>query len=125
MEPKNAKAIIMYYYNIPEMIASLEQERHDTEDCNRLLEITTKIRVLIADAEQVKEYLDMIDHKYKLLFMMRYLDKYSWVRISVELGVPNSTVRSWHTKAVKYLAELLDQMPMAEEVLHRALYARN
>lgn len=48
----------------------------------------------------------------------------SWANISVRMGAPDSTVRSWHDKAVLCLGKALDEVPMAEELLERASRAR-
>lgn len=62
--------------------------------------------------------------KYKSILQLRHKCHHSWANISVRMGAPDSTVRSWHDKAVLCLGEALDEVPMAEELLERASRAR-
>ena len=55
---------------------------------------------------------------------MRHRFGYSWGKISVTLGVPDSTARNWYHKAVLCLGEALEDVPMADELVGRASRAR-
>ena len=104
--------------------AALAEQIDDRNIRNRLEEISIKMQVLVADAAAIRDSIDAVHGKYKRLIFMRYLDKYSWARISAEIGVPDSTARSWCVKAVERLGEALDDVPMVGEILGRASRAR-
>lgn len=90
----------------------------------RIQEIGVRLVVLRGDAAAIRACLDGLAAKYKSILQMRHKCHYSWAAISVRMGVPDSTVRSWHDKAVLCLGEALDETPMAEELLVRASRAR-
>ena len=90
----------------------------------RLREIDVKKQVLRGDEAVIRGCLDALNSKYKRLVSMKYLNGYSWAKISVSLGVPDGTVRRWNGKALERLGELLEDAPMVEELLGRASCAR-
>ena len=90
----------------------------------RLQEIHVRLLVLEGDAAAVRGCLDGLSGKYKSILQMRHKCHHSWAGISVRMGAPDSTVRSWHDKAVACMGEALDEVPMAEELLGRASRAR-
>lgn len=128
MRYKHVKTMLLYYRGIPEMIKLLKQERDGLKShpggSGRPQEIVVKLQVLEADAEAIQSCMDLLNGKYKRLLKMRYLNRYSWTNISVRLGVPDSTVRHWHERAIARLAELFGEVPMSDEILGRALRAR-
>ena len=87
-------------------------------------EIGVKLEVLEGDAAAVRACLDGLCGRYKRVLEMRHRFGYSWGKISVKLGVPDSTARNWYHKAVLCLWEALDDVPMAEELVGRASRAR-
>lgn len=91
---------------------------------NRLEEISVRDQVLAVDRENIQGCLDMLKGEYKRLILFKYRDRYSWARIAVENGVPDRTVRWWHEKALDRLGEMLEEVPMADELLGRASRAR-
>ena len=90
----------------------------------RIQEIDIKKQVLQGDAAIIRDCLDALNSKYKSLVFMKYLNGYSWAKISVLLGVPDGTIRRWNDRAIERLGELLDEAPMAWEILGRASRAR-
>lgn len=90
----------------------------------RLQEIHVRLLVLEGDAAAVRGCLDGLSGKYKSILQMRHKCHHSWAAISVRMGAPESTARSWHDKAVACLGEALDEVPMTEELLARASRAR-
>lgn len=91
---------------------------------NRLEEIHVKMQVLHADAAMIRSCLDILGGRYQRVLSMRYQNGYSWAKISIELGRSDSTIRHWHDKAVIRLGKLLEDVPMSDELLSRALCAR-
>lgn len=91
---------------------------------NRLQEIAVRLTVLEGDAAAVRGCLDGLNGKYKRIIQLRHHFGYSWAKISVRMGMPDSTARSWHDKAIVCLGEALDEVPMVEELLGRASRAR-
>ncbi len=83
-----------------------------------------RVHVLEADREKIQDCLNAINGEYTRLILHHYRDKYSWVKISVLIGVPERTIRRWHGKALDRLGEALEEMPMTEELLGRASRAR-
>lgn len=159
MRDKNTRKIIQYYYEIPEMVRLLREERREQEAVydtlrsacgggtpgggmpgkpvenaavradtagawERIQEIDVKLRVLEADAAAVRGCMDGLSGKYKRILQMRHQYHYSWAKISVRMGTPDSTVRSWHDRAVNCLREALEEVPMVDELMGRASRAR-
>lgn len=90
----------------------------------RLQEIAVRLTVLESDAATVRGCMDGLSGKYKRIIQMRHQFGYSWTKISVRMGTPDSTARSWHDKAIVCLGDALDEAPMWEELLARASRAR-
>lgn len=159
MNRKDVKAVVQYYYEIPNMARMLDQERETLEGeynalgsvnmdgmphgatpgkpvealalktaaagvWDRLREIDVRRQVLDGDEAAIREALDGMAGRYKRLLSMRYQYRYSWAKISIRLGVPDSTARGWHEKAILVLGHALDDGPMAGEILGRASRAR-
>ncbi|MCM1296366.1 MAG: hypothetical protein NC311_12575 [Muribaculaceae bacterium] len=159
MNRKNVKTAVQYYYEIPNMMRLLRQEKDELESLydslgsvnmdgmphgsapgrgveglamrtdsrgvwERLQEIDVRQQVLEGDEAALRDVMDSLNGKYKNLLSMRYCYRYSWVKISVRLSVPDSTVRSWHERALLALADGLKDAPMMEEILGRASRAR-
>lgn len=66
---------------------------------------------------------DLTARAYQAL-IMRLIRGYSWTKISGKLGVPDSTARNWHGRAVERLGEVLEEVPMVDELAERATRAR-
>ena len=67
----------------------------------RLAQIAEQERVLLEDQAVIRVCLDGLNSKYKQLVLMRYVRGYSWAKIGVRLGTPDSTARSWHERAME------------------------
>ncbi len=91
---------------------------------DRLREINVKISVLEMDREAIRGCFDCLRGEYKRLLFWRYFCKYSWGRIAAEMGVPNSTARNRHDKALERFGNALEDVPMSDEILIRAGLAR-
>lgn len=91
---------------------------------NRLQEISVQVEVLEGDAANIRGALDAVNGKYKSVIIMRLIRGYSWTKISGKLGVPDSTARNWHGRAVERLGEVLEDVPMVDELTERATRAR-
>ena len=91
----------------------------------RLQEIRVRLAVLESDAALVRSALDDLSGKYKQILGWRLLRGYSWGKISVRMGAPESTVRYWFKMALSKLAEILSEAPMADELELRASRARS
>lgn len=91
---------------------------------NRLQEIGVQVAVLEGDAANIRGALDAVNGKYKSVIIMRLVRGYSWTKISGKLGVPDSTARNWHGRAVERLGEVLEEVPMVDELAERATRAR-
>ena len=75
----------------------------------RLAQIAEQERVLLEDQAVIRACLDGLNSKYKQLVLMRYVRGYSWAKIGVRLGTPDSTARSWHERAMERLGEALEE----------------
>lgn len=89
-----------------------------------LKRIENKIAVLDSDTGAIKEALDALYGKYKKVLILRYQHNYSWAKISVQMRVPDSTVRNWHDRALDRLGEALSGMKKTSGILDRASRAR-
>ena len=70
----------------------------------RLAQIAEQERELLEDQAVIRGCLDGLNSKYKQLVLMRYVRGYSWAKIGVRLGTPDSTARSWHERAMERLS---------------------
>lgn len=91
----------------------------------RLREIEARLHTLDADAATIRRSLDALGSKYKRMILLRVLCNYSWARISVKLGVPDSTVRYWYRLALERLAAVLEEESGVSELERRASRARS
>lgn len=92
---------------------------------DRVQEIGVRLEVLEADAATIRGSLDAMSGKYKSLLHMKLLYGYSWGKISVRMGVPDSTARYWYKRALDRLAGILEEAPMCDELEGRASRARS
>lgn len=105
-------------------VEALAMQAIENDVSTRLRNISARIRLLKEDAAAIRECLDALNGKYKRVISLRYLRCYSWAKISIEIGVPDSTVRNWHDKALDRLGEALDEVPEVDKLLARASRAR-
>ncbi len=90
----------------------------------RLREIAARLCVLGEDAETIRRCLDTVNGRYKSILLMRYVYGYSWGKISVRLGVPDSTARHWDEKALDRMGKTLEDGEEIAGILRRASHAR-
>lgn len=90
----------------------------------RLAEIAKRLVILAEDAHDIRACMDGIGSRYNRILSMRYGCKDSWGKISASLGTPDSTVRSWHNRALDIIGEALDNVPTIGEIWGRASRAR-
>lgn len=90
----------------------------------RLREIGKRIDELDADKQRIQRALDALNGRYKRALKMRYLDGYSWAKISVRIGASDSTVRRWNDKALSRLGKALEEGGEVRGILDRASRAR-
>ena len=105
-------------------VESMVETLDENHTADRLKVVAVKIQILEMDADAIKSCLDALNGRYKTLIIMRYSRGYSWAHISLEMGVPDSTVRNWHDKAMERLGEVLEDVPMVDELAGRASRAR-
>lgn len=91
---------------------------------DRLREIATKEKQLMKDEASIRACLNAINARYKQVIIMRHVHKYSWAKISVTTGTPDSTVRHWYRKALERFGEALEEVPGVGELVERASRAR-
>ena len=106
----------------PTEMLAIKMEESDA--WGRIQEIGVKVQVLQVDEATIRGCMDALNGRYKSLLNMKYFRRYSWAKISASLGTPEATARRWNDKALDRLGELLDDTPMAEELLGRASRAR-
>lgn len=91
---------------------------------DRIREIESRVQVLEDDQRYIQSALDAVNGRYKIILTMRYINGYSWARIAVSIGVPDSTVRNWNKKALIRLGKALEEAGETDEILGRASCAR-
>lgn len=91
----------------------------------RLREIEARLGVLETDAATIRGALDALGGNYKRIITMRALRRDSWAKISVNMGVPDSTVRYWYRLALNQLGAVLAEAQDADELERRASRARS
>ena len=106
-------------------LADSSEEYERTE--NRLL---VRRGVLLADRDNIRDQLDRMNGDYKIILRGRYVYpqkslQRGWTNIAAELGVKEITAQRKEKVALAILGPMLDEMPMAEEILLRAYDARD
>lgn len=106
-------------------LADSSEEYKRTE--NRLL---VRRGVLLADRDNIRDQLDRMNGDYKIILRGRYVYtqkslQRGWTSIAAELGVKEITAQRKEKVALAILGPMLDEMPMAEEILLRAYDARD
>ena len=101
----------------------------DNEYRNRENELMVRRSVLCADRAAIQTQFDRLNCRYKSILEGRYLYakkplQKSWKSIASRLGVKVITAQRWEKFALSAFGTMLDEMPMAEEVLLRAYDAR-
>lgn len=91
---------------------------------DRLAEIEEKERTLTGDAANIRACLDTLNGKYKQVIALRYVYGYSWAKTAIKINAPDSTARSWETKAMKRFGEVLEELPGVDDLAARASRAR-
>lgn len=129
MKQKVVKVVLGYYRGIPSALRELQRERRELRGeersaAARLAEIADATETAERDRALVAGCLDGIAVQYKRVLQMRYGGGYSWGRISAEMGVPDSTVRHWHDRALQRMGEALEAEGRAEALVERAMKAR-
>lgn len=100
-------------------------ERTDARNVwGRLEAISVRQCVLDADGETIQGCIDALKGEYKHLVILRYRYKYSWPKIAVKMSATERTAKRRHDKALDRLGEVLEDVPMSDEILGRASRAR-
>lgn len=132
MERKTAEEIVEYYMEIPGMMNLLRQEKEkierkrneEPEAYCRIAEIDVNMQVLERDEVSIRSCIDGLNSKYKKLILLRSGNRYSWGGVAARVGLPESTARDWHKKACRKLGDMMEEIPMIEELVYRASRAR-
>lgn len=85
---------------------------------------------LMGDRDNIRDQLDRMNGDYKIILRGRYVYpqkslQRGWTSIAAELGVKEITAQRKEKVALAILGPMLDEMPMAEEILLRAYDARD
>lgn len=96
----------------------------------RIAECKVQTAVLRADETAIRSQLDRLDYRYKIVLEGRYIhagqnERESWRKIAGRTHWSEATARRKERFALVRLGEMLDGVPMIEEVLARALDARD
>lgn len=91
----------------------------------RLDEIGVRICVLDTDRDKIRGCLDSLKGEYKKLLDLRYGSGYSWAIIAARMSTTERTAKRWNDRALDRLAEVIADAPMAEELVERAMRARD
>lgn len=92
---------------------------------DRIDEIGVRICVLDTDHDKIRGCLDILKGEYKKLIELRYRSGYSWAIIAARMSTTERTAKRWNDRALDRLAEALADTPMAEELVERAMRARD
>jgi hypothetical protein len=96
----------------------------------RMAECTVWIEVWRADERAIKAQLDRMDNRYKAILAGRYIygpngRRKKWAQLSGEVHWSEGTLKRKLPYALVRLGEMLDGVPMIEEILARAKDARD
>lgn len=91
---------------------------------DRLTVLSIRERILTMDEVEIQRCLDELNWEYKRLIILRHQEHSSWVRVAMKRGIPESTARVRYGRALERLGDLLDTVPMVDELLERAICAR-
>lgn len=125
MTQVDAKTVLEYLYDIPSALTMLRQEmQYPAHTVEQVRAMATRESSLMQDAETIRGCVLMLHSRYRKIIEMRYGEHRTWASISVNLYVPDSTVRHWHGAALTRIAECLDSVPDSRELVERAQLAR-
>ena len=92
---------------------------------NRLQEISVQVEVLEGDAANIRGALDAVNGKYKSVIIMRLIRGYSWTTKFPASWVCRTARRGIGTaELLERLGEVLEDVPMVDELTERATRAR-
>lgn len=96
----------------------------------RLAECRVTLTVLQTDESALRGLLDRMDYRYKILLEGRYIfdgkhPRENWRKLACKTHWSEATARRKERFALTRLGEMLDGIPMIDEVLARALDARD
>lgn len=125
MTQMDARVVLEYLYDIPSALAMLRQDmQYPAHTVEQVKAMAARESSLKRDAETIKGCILMLHSRYRKIIELRYGEHRTWAAISVRLYVPDSTVRHWHGAALTRIAECLDSVPDAIELVERAQLAR-
>lgn len=81
----------------------------------RLKEIARTEQELEADRRRIQAAFDGVNCRYKAVMKSHFMNEYSWARIGIERGVPESTIRSWASRGLERMMEALQGTTEPEE----------
>ncbi len=96
----------------------------DKEIKAKLDEIAVRITVLQADRQNIAGQINRLYSVYKALILERFLYGHTWEATAAKLSYSRRQAMRVQEKALERLGQLLDDMPMAGEILTRARDAR-
>lgn len=80
---------------------------------------------LQGDAGMIRMQTDRLRAVYKTVLFEHYVYNHSWVKTSIRIRQSEATAKRKGYEGLQRLAELLEELPMAEELLARARVARD
>lgn len=105
--------------------AALALKMAESGNAERRKELIARREVLQGDSAAIRGQIDRLRGVYKMVLFKKYVFGHSWVRVACRIEASTATAKRKGYEGLTRLAVLLDDMPMADEILARARDARD
>ena len=100
--------------------AQLALRMADTDTARRLCELDVREAVLLEDKAAIRAALDRLNSRHKELLATRFIDGHNWELVACRIGLSRRQTIRVSVVALTRLGVMLDEVPMAGEILARA-----
>ena len=91
----------------------------------RLQELHARAEVLRSDAALIRGQIDRLRDVYKTVLLMRYVHGNNWHDVAAKIKYSEAQAKRLRLRGIVRLGELLEDVPMAAELVARARDARD
>ena len=96
----------------------------ETDTARRLCELDVRAGILADDGAVIRAALDRLNSRHKTLLVTRYIDGHNWEFVACRVGLSRRQTIRVSVVALGRLGAVLEDAPMAAEILARARDAR-
>lgn len=96
----------------------------ETDTARRLCELDVRAGILADDGAVIRAALDRLNSRHKTMLVTRYIDGHNWEFVACRVGLSRRQTIRVSVVALGRLGAVLEDAPMAAEILARARDAR-